>query len=77
MCIRDRSNKVFALLRTSCDNKERILALHNLSKDEVSISLPAELAKESAHNIVQKKEIELSDRKLELRPYEVLWLLIK
>lgn len=71
------SNKVFALLRTSCNNKERILALHNLSKDEVNISLPAKLTKGSACNMLQEKEIELSDGKLELKPYEVQWLLIK
>ena len=71
------SNKVFALLRTSRDTKERILALHNLSKNEVAVSLPAELVNGNAQNIVQKKEVGLSGGKLELKPYEVLWLLIK
>lgn len=64
---------VFALLRISCDNDGKILALHNLAKKQVTLQLPANFAGKRTCNIIDGKEIELS-KKLRLKPYEVLWL---
>jgi sucrose phosphorylase len=69
--------KVFALLRTSRSEKERILALHNVCRQEINVVLPNKLADEISYDIISNKKIEHADKNITLKPYQVLWLMLK
>jgi len=72
--------KIFALLRTSLDQQERVLALHNVAAETVNLSI--DLSKynidqsSSVRDIVSGEVILLNDQqlKIELKPYQVSWL---
>ncbi|MCD6479003.1 MAG: sugar phosphorylase [Candidatus Diapherotrites archaeon] len=71
------SPEVFALLRTSPDGKERILALHNVSRQETEVELPDELADKISHDIISNKKIVHTNKSIALEPYQVLWLMLR
>ncbi|HIE25075.1 MAG TPA: sugar phosphorylase [Anaerolineales bacterium] len=66
---------VFALLRTSLDEKTRTLCLQNVSSQEKKISISLQNI-EKLNDLLSEKKYSLQDNLLELKiaPYEVLWL---
>jgi glycosidase len=66
---------VFALLRTSADGAEHIVALHNVANRRVQVDLSAvPLAEISAyHDLVSGQRVAAGET-LDVAPYQVLWL---
>jgi len=66
---------VFALLRTSLDEKKHTLCLNNVSKEtqEITVDMPNF---SSLTDILSKKEYSVIDNQLKIKitPYEVIWL---
>ena len=68
--ILDVHPSVFAIERTSPDEKSRVLCLHNISGQTISFSMD----KESTKDLFTGQAVEMSN--IILEPYQVLWLKI-
>ncbi len=73
------SNKVFSVLRTSIDQKERILALTNISDMMVNLQIDLENLGTNGNewfDILSKRNFTAVNDKLDvaLDPYEIIWL---
>jgi sucrose phosphorylase len=72
----DLQDGVFGLERCGLDNRERVLAIHNLTADTVVIALPQLLDKNLRwYDALQQGVPDMDDAGLRLRPYQVVWLL--
>jgi len=72
-------DKLFSLVRTSVDNKERIIAIHNISGGCKSIALDLKeqkLEAKWAEDVVNNHEVRVSENilYLALDPYEFAWI---
>ncbi len=68
------SPQVFALLRISPDQVQRILCLHNVSDHPQSISLDLDVLKASGLvNLIEQQELSGTNFRFELAPYQVSW----
>jgi glucosylglycerate phosphorylase len=77
--ILDLGPAVFAVLRTSLDGRERVLAVTNLTAEPFDIAVPREQLGTSAaawHDVIGRKRFTASRDALRvpMAPYEVLWL---
>ncbi len=75
----DLSERVFSVLRTSVDRKEKILALINITDQNVNLQIDLEslsIAGQSWFDILTKRNFESDKNRLdiELDPYEIIWL---
>lgn len=74
--------RLFALLRTSPDNSERVLCLHNVANTTVAVAVAADglvpgetwtnLLNQRTHSVGEQRALQVT-----LRPYEVTWLKAK
>jgi sucrose phosphorylase len=72
----DLQDGVFGLERNSLDDRERVLAIHNLTADTVVIALPQLLDRNLRwYDALQQGVPDMDDAGLRLRPYQVVWLL--
>ncbi len=76
----DLGTKIFAVDQHSVDKKERIVAVHNFSNDEVTCILPQNISY-PLNNILASNSVSFSDTnaviddaKLTLKPYQMMWL---
>jgi sucrose phosphorylase len=72
----DLGNEVFALERVSPDSQHRVVALHNVSGQTVSLEFPAGESQEW-HNLLDNGSRHFSSSRvvrLTLAPYQVAWL---
>ena len=74
--------RIFAVLRTSPEGKERVLCLHNVSKERVValIAGPAFVPGDTWTNLLNKRVHRVTAQRtlrLTLRPYEVNWFTVK
>ena len=75
------NRSVFACLRTSIDEREFVLGLHNVSSRSIPIAieekeLPANLPKRGKE-LIQNAEVKMSDLwdgSLVIQPYGILWI---
>ncbi|KUO75760.1 MAG: hypothetical protein APF77_22220 [Clostridia bacterium BRH_c25] len=72
-------DKLFSLVRASVDNKERIIAIHNISGDRKNIALNLQeqkLEAKRAEDVANNHEVRVFDNilSLELNPYEFAWI---
>jgi hypothetical protein len=72
------SDTVFAVLRTSVDQSERILCITNITSREQHITVdlsPLKLYSESLFDVLSEQTISTEGNTLSLRlpPYEVVW----
>lgn len=68
----DIKNGVFAILQSSLDKRESILALHNFCNDTITLSLPENFSKDLKDLL--SKTVVKTDEKIVLEPYQVMWL---
>ncbi|MBT3058065.1 MAG: sugar phosphorylase [gamma proteobacterium symbiont of Ctena orbiculata] len=72
----DLQDGVFGLERNSPDGRERLLAIHNLTADTLSVALPGLLDGEIRwYDALQQTVPDITAEGLRLRPYQVVWLL--
>ncbi|MET0071270.1 MAG: sugar phosphorylase [Candidatus Thiodiazotropha sp.] len=72
----DLQDGVFGLERNSPDGRERLLAIHNLTADTLSVALPGLLDGEIRwYDALQQTVPDITADGLRLRPYQVVWLL--
>jgi sucrose phosphorylase len=69
--------RVFSLLRTSPDGKEKIIALHNVTNNMQKFCFKKNqygLNKKEYFDIISEKIIDI--KKISLKPYQIIWLKI-
>lgn len=77
----DLGEKVFAVDQQCCGNKERILAIHNFSDQEVSCTIPedillplCDIVTSTCHNFSYDNSKHKQSREVTLEPYQIMWL---
>lgn len=69
---------VFAVLRISPDDRQRVLCLHNLSNRPQQPSPDCDrlfgASSNSSLDLIARERMQVRSRAIELRPYQVLWL---
>jgi hypothetical protein len=71
---------LFGLIRTSLDGSENLICLHNISDEEIRITLELDLSQfrknDTIFDIISNALIPNVDGKLKLilSPYQILWL---
>ncbi|PUB87627.1 MAG: alpha-amylase [gamma proteobacterium symbiont of Ctena orbiculata] len=72
----DLQDGVFGLERCSLDGRERLLAIHNLTVDTLTVNLPGRLdGNDRWYDALQQTVPDITAEGLRLRPYQVVWLL--
>ena len=67
------ASKIFALERISAEGK-KVVCLHNVSSEEIQISLDQPFGKGSFDIFAGGGKVSATENILELNPYEFVWL---
>lgn len=70
----DLGDKLFAVDQHCINNRERVVAIHNFSDEEVECELPNNISLPLRDLVVSSTVVELLSTSLTLKPHQVMWL---
>lgn len=70
----DLGDQIFGVDQHSVNNRERIIAIHNFSDEEVTCELPSQISLPLRDLVVSSEDVELLSKSITLKPYQIMWL---
>ena len=68
----DLDDRLFIIDQNCCENKNRIIAIHNFSNEELTINLPQNISFPLCDMLSSKCTI--NENEIKLEPYQIMWL---